>query len=320
MPRPNGPQIRPPATRSLRRACWASHFLRGRDRPCGVVIQRERCAEHGHHRVADELHHACRRRRGSRAFISARCALSWRASSLGSAPSRRSPSSRGCPTSGRSPRALGLSDRAGRSLRSFSATPPGSSRLRRLALLLAIDDRLVQQPQPPQARSVAATRRLSAKLQEELLDRVGDRLRRGLLGDRDRLDRASFGHDLRSSSSWSLVSSPSSRPAATSASTIAGSSIDAPGRHLADRPSELVALGDAVLQQVGVAGRAFLEQRHRVLGVVVLREHDDAGAGVPLAQISFAASMPSRWNVGRHPDIGDETCGAAAPAPATSSS
>ena len=57
------------------------------------------------------------------------------------------------------------------------------------------------------------------------------------------------------------------------------------GRDLAHRARELVALGDAVLEEVRVAGRAVGEQRDRVLGVVVLREDDDAGAGVALAEL-----------------------------------
>ena len=59
----------------------------------------------------------------------------------------------------------------------------------------------------------------------------------------------------------------------------------AAGRDLAHGAGELVALGDPVLEEVGVAGGAVGEQRDRVLGVVVLRQHDHAGARVPLAQL-----------------------------------
>ena len=54
----------------------------------------------------------------------------------------------------------------------------------------------------------------------------------------------------------------------------------AAGGHGADGVDELVALGQPVLQQVGVAGGALAEQGHGVLGVVVLGEDHDAGAGV----------------------------------------
>ena len=77
------------------------------------------------------------------------------------------------------------------------------------------------------------------------------------------------------------------------------------GRDLADRARELVALGDAVLQEVGVAGGAVGEQRDRVVGVVVLREHDHAGAGVTLAELLGrvdALLLEAR----RHADVGHE--------------
>ena len=59
----------------------------------------------------------------------------------------------------------------------------------------------------------------------------------------------------------------------------------AAGRDLAHGAGELVALGDPVLQEVRVAGGAVGEQRDRVFGIVVLRQHDDAGAGMALAEL-----------------------------------
>ena len=80
------------------------------------------------------------------------------------------------------------------------------------------------------------------------------------------------------------------------------------GRDLADGPRELVALGHAVLEEVGVPGRALAEQRDRVVGVVVLREHHHPGARVALPQLLGrvdALLLEAR----RHPDVGDEHLG-----------
>ena len=52
-----------------------------------------------------------------------------------------------------------------------------------------------------------------------------------------------------------------------------------------DRVDQLVALGDVVLQEVAVAGRALGQQRDGVFGVVVLGEDDDAGPRMPLAHL-----------------------------------
>ena len=56
MPSPNGG--RPSASHRAFTSAWAACMAcGGRDRPVGVVGLGERGAEHGHHRVADELHH-----------------------------------------------------------------------------------------------------------------------------------------------------------------------------------------------------------------------------------------------------------------------
>ena len=82
----------------------------------------------------------------------------------------------------------------------------------------------------------------------------------------------------------------------------------AAGRHGADRVDELIALGDMVLQQVAVAGRTLGEQRHRVLGVVVLGEDHDAGARMPLAHLlGRVDALPIE--VRGHPDVGDQDLG-----------
>ena len=79
-------------------------------------------------------------------------------------------------------------------------------------------------------------------------------------------------------------------------------------RDLAHGAGQLVALGDAVLQQVRVAGRAVGEERDRVVGVVVLGQHDHAGARVALAQLLRREDpllLEARW----HADVGDEHLG-----------
>ena len=82
----------------------------------------------------------------------------------------------------------------------------------------------------------------------------------------------------------------------------------AAGGDLADRPAELVALGDAVLEQVGVAGGALRQQRHGVVGVVVLAEDDDAGARMDLADLLDGVDALT-LEVRRHPDVGHDDVG-----------
>ena len=92
----------------------------------------------------------------------------------------------------------------------------------------------------------------------------------------------------------------------------------APGGDGADRVDELVALGEAVLEQVGVAGGAVGQQRHGVLGVVVLGEDHDAGAGGALADLLGGVdALPLERR--RHPDVAHHHLRLAAAAPATSS-
>ena len=79
----------------------------------------------------------------------------------------------------------------------------------------------------------------------------------------------------------------------------------AAGRHLPDGLGQLVALGDAVLQQVGVAGRALGQQRDGVVGVVVLGEDHDAGARVALADL-LAGVDALTLEVRGHPDVGHD--------------
>ena len=68
---------------------------------------------------------------------------------------------------------------------------------------------------------------------------------------------------------------------------------------------QLVALGDAILEQVAVAGRPFGQQRDRVLGVVELAEDHDAGARVQLAD-HLGRLDPLALEARRHADVGDD--------------
>ena len=81
-----------------------------------------------------------------------------------------------------------------------------------------------------------------------------------------------------------------------------------PGRHGPDGIDQLVALGDMVLQEVAVPGRALGQERDGVLGVVVLREHDHAGPGMALAHL-LGRIDPLTVERGRHPDVGHQDLG-----------
>ena len=128
-------------------------------RPVGVVVLRERRAEHRHHRVADVLHdrallledggvhlrpvlvELAGQHRGVGALGDAGVAadVGHQHGDLELARSRRS---------------------ARRSSRSFSASAAGQEAAQRLALLLAVDDRLLEQPEPAQRAVVAGARAL----------------------------------------------------------------------------------------------------------------------------------------------------------------
>ena len=189
------------------------------------------------------------------------------------------------------------------SLRTFSARPPGSSRLRRLALLLAVDDRGVQHAQPlERARGTGA--RPLRELEEQRLDRVGDRGRGRAVGQRDGLDRATFG-DLVEELLVRRGQAGVVGDRLHQGLDDLGVEDRAPRRHLAHGPGQLVALAHPVLQQVGVPGGAVPEEGDGVVRVVVLREHDDPGARVPLAQLLGrvdALPLEARG----HADVGDE--------------
>ena len=78
----------------------------------------------------------------------------------------------------------------------------------------------------------------------------------------------------------------------------------APGGNLANGPGKLIAFGNAVLQQVGISGGAFRQQRDRIVGVVVLAEDDDARAGMAFAD-ELARLNAFSMEVGWHANVAD---------------
>ena len=189
------------------------------------------------------------------------------------------------------------------SWRSISATPPGSSRL---------------SVSPCSSRSTIAwcsmRRRLSdpvapvdapcESLRNKVLDRVGDRRGRRVLRGGDRLDRLALRDHLQQRLvALAQVALVAHRPdqRLDDLRVEDGSA----GRDLAHRAGELVALGDAVLEEVRVARGTVGEQRDRVLRVVELRQDDDAGARMALAQLLRRVDALA-LEVRRHPDVGHE--------------
>ena len=170
------------------------------------------------------------------------------------------------------------------SMRTFSARPVGQQPAQRLALLLAVDDRLVQRCAAAAARRPRrCSRRVTARGRAcSTVSATAAGV--GVLRGGDRLDRPALGDLLQQ---LLLVGGQPADPGDRVHERLDDRGVEhrAAGRDLAHGPGELVALGDAVLEQVRVARGAVGEQRDRVLGIVVLREHDHAGARVALAQL-----------------------------------
>ena len=144
-------------------------------------------------------------------------------------------------------------------------------------------------------------------MDEQPLHPVGDGRGRGVECDGDRLDGAPAGDHLEQ---FVVVGAEPAGPSDRVDQCRHDDGVEhrSAGGHLSDRPGELVALGDAVLQQVGVPGGTLGEQRHRVVGVVVLAEDDDAGAGVALADL-LARVDALGLEVRRHADVAHDDVG-----------
>ena len=82
----------------------------------------------------------------------------------------------------------------------------------------------------------------------------------------------------------------------------------AAGCHLADRPSQLVALGDPVLEQIGQTAVPPAQQRDRVGLVIVGGEHHNAGLRMGITD-RVRAVDPFQLERGRHLDVGHHDVG-----------
>jgi len=74
------------------------------------------------------------------------------------------------------------------------------------------------------------------------------------------------------------------------------------GTDLVDRLHQPVRVPEAFLEQVGDPGRAVLEQLQRVLGVVVLGQHDDADPRVAVPDVMGELDALG-GEARRHPDV-----------------
>ncbi len=192
------------------------------------------------------------------------------------------------------------------SRRSFSAMPPGSSRLSDSPCSSRSTIAFCNSRSRRSALSWPALASLASFRNSDSI--ASFTASAGICGRRrDRLERAALGDPLQQ---LVLVGRELAVGAHRRHQRVDDRGIEhaAAGGDLADRPDELVAVADAVLQQVGVAGRAVGQQRDRVLGFVVLRQHDDADPGV------LQADEPGRLDAlvleaRRHPDVGDEHVG-----------
>jgi hypothetical protein len=179
----------------------------------------------------------------------------------------------------------------------------GQQPAQRFSLLLAVDNGLVQAPQAFQRPGLAGAR-VAGECEEQLVDHLRDRGRSGVKRCGDGLDRAALRNLLQE---VLFVGGQAADTRHRVHERLDDLRIEhrAAGCDLAYRSGELVALGDAVLEQVRVAGGAVGEQRDRVLGIVVLREHDHAGAGMALAELLRGVdALPLEGR--RHPDVGHE--------------
>ena len=156
----------------------------------------------------------------------------------------------------------------------------------------------------PSQRAVASRGHALGQLDEHRVDLRGHRLGRNPARRGDRLDRLALGDHAEQfllGGQQAAVRDDRGDQRFDDRRVEGG----AAGRHHADRVDQLAALGDAVLEQVAVAGRALGQQRDRVLGVVVLGEHHDPGPRVALAHLAGGVDALARERR-RHPDIGDE--------------
>ena len=174
----------------------------------------------------------------------------------------------------------------------------------RLALLLPVDDRLVQQPEPLERALRGRPTRLPPASGTPPRPRRRPPRAAAFRGRGDRLDRLALGDHAEQ---FLLGREQAARRDDRLQQRLDDRRVErgAAGGHAADRVGQLAALGHAVLEQVAVARRALGQQRDRVLGVVELRQHHDAGARVPLAHLLGRVDALAAERR-RHPDVGDQ--------------
>ena len=238
-------------------------------------------------------------------FIAARWVLSWPASWLGSACSAMVEYERmSLMTTVTSTRSVSPMRRP--SKRSFSASPPGRRResvspcSSRSTMAWCRRRRRWSAPWLPALTPWASFKKTASTSASTAWG--GQPPRGG-----DGLDRLALG-DEREQRLLGLVELAAGGDGTHEGFDDGGVERGAAGRHRPDGVDELVALGNVVLQEVAVAGRPLGQQRHRVLGVVVLRQDHDPGARVALAHLlgrvdAFAVERR------RHADVGHEHVG-----------
>ena len=175
-----------------------------------------------------------------------------------------------------------------------------------LALLLPVHDALVEQPQPTDG-PLGSRRDSLGQRHEERFDLGVDRLGGGALGRGDGLDGLALGHPAQQRLLGGRESAMGGDRADQGVDD-GGVERRPPGGHRPHRVDQLVALGDVVLQQVAVTGRALGHQGDGVLGVVVLGQDDHAGTRAPLADLAGGLD-PFPLEGGRHPDVGHQHMG-----------
>ena len=180
---------------------------------------------------------------------------------------------------------------------------PGEEAAEGLTLLLALDDGLLQHPEALE-RAGRTRARVAGEREEEVVDGRRDRRGRRVLRGGDGLDRLPLG-DVAEQLFLGDGQAAVAADGADHGVDDLGVEHRTAGRDLAHGTSELIALGDTVLQEVPVPGRPLAQQRHGVVGVVVLRQHDHAGAGMALADLLGGVDALALERRG-HANVGDE--------------
>ncbi len=274
------------------------------DGAIGVVVTRHRGAEDRHHRVADELHDRSPfPNNGAIHRGAVGVELAGQLTGVGVLGDRGVRADVAHDDGHVEP--FGFADAAAL-VAKFLGDSAGQQSRKRLALLLAVHDGAMEVAQAIE-RALVARAHFGGELAKEVLDLGVDGLGRRAPRRGDGLDRFALG-DEGEERLFDVGELAVRSDRAHQRLDDGGVEGGAAGRDHADGFDELVALGEVVLQEIAVAGRTLGEQRHGVLGVVVLREDHDAGTGVALAHL-FGRVDPLAVERRRHADVGDEHVG-----------